>query len=137
MTKTKKLLLSSLFLSPNFLMAQNASLSGVVRYKDDRLPAPYVNVSLAGQKIVCDEKGQFAMNGMKPGTYEMQVTYFDHDTLKETIVLEDGELLRTELFINQPKWVKDLKHAQSEKARQDSIELASRKYKAKRHQPKY
>jgi hypothetical protein len=138
MKKSKKILLSSLVLSPNLLMAQGA-LTGKVLYKEDKSAAPYVNVALAGtdRKIMCDEKGQFSLNNVNPGTYELQVTYFDHDTLKETIVIKDKEQLTTELYMRQPKWVQDLKHAQQEQARQDSLEFANRKYKAKRHQPKY
>lgn len=138
MTKTKKLLLSSLFLSPNLIMAQS-TLTGVVRYKEDQSPSAYVNVSLVGtdRKVMCDELGKFTIPDVKPGTYELQVTYFDHDTLKETIVIKEGEQAKAELFIRQPQWVQDMKRAQLEKARQDSAHFASRKYRAKRHQPKY
>lgn len=138
----KNLIAGSFFLFPQILIAQT-TFTGSILYKDDSSPAPYVNVTVAGQhsktnfKAVCDEKGHFSFSELPDDDYRLQVTYFEHDTLNEMVTIRNGEPLKSILYIAQPKWIKDMKQAEQQKARQDSLEYSNRKYRAKRHQPKY
>jgi hypothetical protein len=135
----KKLIAGFILFSPAIIAAQNASITGNIRYREDNAPAGYMNVQVPGTtaKTSCDENGHFSIDNLAAGTYVLQVTYFEHDTLNQTVTLKEGEHLSSTILVAQPKWIKDMKQAEKQKAAQDSINNVNRKYTAKRHQPKY
>lgn len=136
----KKFILTGvLLIAAKFSMGQNGSIQGNVKYKNDNSPAGYVQVAITGtpHKVVCDEHGRFALNNVAPGTYTLELTYFEHDTVQETIVIKPEERLTPVLFMEQPQWIRQLKQQQVEQARQDSLNFANRKRRPKKDRPKY
>jgi hypothetical protein len=135
----RTVLLGALFLTGKLSIAQNGSIQGSVRYRNDNTPAGYMQVAVVetGQKAICDEQGRFALNNIAPGIYTIQLTYFEHDTIKQTIVLKPEERLTPLIMVNQPQWITDMKKGQLEQARQDSINFATMKRRPKKDRAKY
>lgn len=136
----KTILLGALFITAKLSISQNGSLQGSVRYRNDNSPAGYMQVAVVetGAKAICDEHGRFSLNNIAPGSYTIMLTYFEHDTLRETIVLKAEDRLTPVFLVNQPKWIMDLKQKQVEQARQDSLHMVSGKQRRpKKDRAKY
>lgn len=135
----KFILPGALLLIGKLSVAQNGSIQGNVKYQNDNSPAGYVEVAIRGtnHKAVCDEYGRFALNNIPPGTYTLELTYFEHDTVKTTVTLKPEERLTPMLFMEQPQWIRELKQQQAEQARQDSINFSKTSRKPKKDRPKY
>lgn len=134
------ILSGALFITANLSLAQNGSIQGNVRYRNDNSAAGYIQVAVAGtgHKVLCDEHGRFAITNVAPGTYTIELTYFEHDTVKETVVLKPEERLTPVFFVNQPQWVQEMKQKQVEQARQDSLNFTNNKLRRpKKDRPKY
>ena len=79
------------------VVAQTASIRGIVVAEDDGLPLQGVNVvarSTAGEfwGAVTDGDGFYVISRLAPGTYEVQVSFVGFQTRRDTLALEVGEM---------------------------------------------
>lgn len=92
MQKTYFVALMLLFLAIS-ANAQNAVLKGVVTQKNDQQPLSGVNVYFSGttKGTATNNKGGFQINRLKPGIYDLVVSFSGFKRIKETVTLKAGE----------------------------------------------
>ena len=75
------------------LQAQTASISGIVSSEGD--PVPYTKVFLTGTQMgsSTDEKGEFTIENIPAGTYEIQTSAIDYIPTSDSITFQDGQHL--------------------------------------------
>ena len=79
--KTAKLpLLATLLLGSQLALA-DASLMGSVIDQSSILPGATVTVVETGARVQSDERGQFILKGLQPGTYNLKITYVGYEPL--------------------------------------------------------
>ncbi|WP_167611315.1 TonB-dependent receptor [Maribellus sediminis] len=74
--KTIKIILI-LLLAPFWMLAQKASLSGIVLDATNNEPLPFVNVLVSGTTIgtITDENGRFVFNDLEPGFIRVEASF--------------------------------------------------------------
>ncbi|WP_167616866.1 TonB-dependent receptor [Maribellus sediminis] len=74
--KTIKIILI-LLLAPFWMLAQKASLSGIVLDATNNEPLPFVNVLVSGTTIgtITDENGRFVFNDLEPGFIRIEASF--------------------------------------------------------------
>ncbi|MGY4384891.1 hypothetical protein ACVWYN_001925 [Pedobacter sp. UYP24] len=91
----RKLILSVLFLLATYTaQAQlNYSITGTVRgEKDGRLPGATVFLDGTEKKTATNENGEFRLDNLSPGTYELTVHYLGFNTLKQNVIILDKSI---------------------------------------------
>ncbi|OQP56642.1 TonB-dependent receptor [Niastella populi] len=84
------------------LAQQNGVLQGQVTTADGK-PAESITVSLANFKktTATNQKGEYKLTGIKPGTYTIRVTGVGLTTVEKTITINAGEILVTDFSLNE------------------------------------
>src|SRR5687768_5671784 len=80
----RQLLLSLLFISISAIaFGQQAIIKGSVFNKINNQPIPFANVAVQGTTagVVADESGNFEINNLPPGLYNLQVSFVGFKTL--------------------------------------------------------
>jgi TonB-dependent receptor len=89
--KTAKLpLLATLLLGSQLALA-DASLMGSVIDQSSILPGATVTVAETGARVQSDERGQFILKGLQPGTYNLKITYVGYEPLQTTVTVMADE----------------------------------------------
>lgn len=86
------LLLMLFVQSVSMAQASAVSISGVVIDKSQSTGMPYVNVILKTEKdsvfiggTVTDEQGRFTLNNVKPGSYDLELSFVGYKTLRKSL----------------------------------------------------
>ena len=73
-------------------IAQNASVSGIVKEKSSTSPMPYVSVTIKSEKdsalivgTITDEDGRFTLNNIKQGRYYIEVSFIGYSTHRQSL----------------------------------------------------
>lgn len=89
--------LSLLMLSASSLFAKNGVentgiIKGTITTSDSK-PAVAATVQLKGSKkaVLTNEKGEFSLENIEPGSYELQVSLIGYETLLQSVTVEAGE----------------------------------------------
>lgn len=84
-------------------LGQNAGVKGFVYDKSTGEPAIYINVYFEGTTLgsSTDLNGYFVINKVPAGNYQLLVTSLGYDTIRESIVLNSGELISKKFFIEE------------------------------------
>lgn len=87
------LVVTVLLLSAVFANAQNAMLIGVVTQKENQQPLPGANVYFSGTTTgtATNNQGEFQIKRLKPGNYDLVVSFSGNKRIKENITLKAGE----------------------------------------------
>lgn len=97
-----------LFLLANTVLAQNATIKGLVR--SDTAVVSYATIGLVGTNIGCtaNEKGFYKMSNIKPGKYILRISSIGFRSYDKSITLKEDEtvtvnanLLTDELSLNE------------------------------------
>jgi uncharacterized membrane protein len=70
------------------LFAQSSMLTGTVRSGTETLPS--ATVSIAGQTIITNHKGQFSVS-LNPGTYITVITHVGYKKIETSITIAAGK----------------------------------------------
>jgi iron complex outermembrane receptor protein len=81
----------------NSLFGQATALTGTVRSEFETLPS--ATVSIAGQTIITDNKGQFSMI-LNPGTYILVITHTGYKKIETSITIVAGKEYNVEYNMN-------------------------------------
>ena len=81
------------FLAGGILVAQSSSLSGTVTDQDSKEPLTGANIIVNGttKGAVTDYNGDYSINGLSEGSYEIIVSYLGYSTLTETVEIYGNE----------------------------------------------
>lgn len=81
------------FLAGGILVAQSSSLSGTVTDQDSKEPLTGANIIVNGttKGAVTDYNGDYSINGLSEGSYEIIVSYLGYSTLTETVEIYGSE----------------------------------------------
>jgi hypothetical protein len=79
---------------PAILLAQNGTVTGKIMSADIQIPLPNASVFLSNATFGTSSgtDGTFTMRNVKPGQYELVVTYVGYDTYYQTIMVGTGTL---------------------------------------------
>ena len=82
-----------LLFSAVFANAQNVVLKGVVTQKNNQQPLPGANVYFSGTTTgtATNNKGEFQIKRLVPGTYDLVISFSGFKRIKKTITLKAGE----------------------------------------------
>src|SRR5258706_337177 len=82
-------LIWSIFVAQGLLAADIAH-HGVVRWRNQAVPGAVVMVSSAGQMATTttDERGEYRVEGLKPGTWTVHVEMFGFQTIERSVELD-------------------------------------------------
>ena len=87
--------------------AQNAQELGTVQgFLFDREtgePVQFSTLFLKGTRLgtTSDINGYYSLNRIPPGTYILQITNLDYDTLKAPLTVKSGELLQRKFYLRK------------------------------------
>ena len=77
-------------------IAQNASLSGIVKEKSTTNPIPYVSVTIRSEKdsalilgTITNEDGRFTLNNIKQGRFYIEVSFIGYSTHRQSLFVGD------------------------------------------------
>ena len=86
-------LLAFLFGVCTLLNSQNTSLEGRILDKEKNRPLPGAHVYLAGTNVgtASNNKGAFKLSNVKPGTYDLIVSFSGFGRIKKTVELDEGK----------------------------------------------
>lgn len=81
-----------LLISVTFANAQNAVLKGVVTQKEKQQPMPGASVYFSGTTIgtATNNKGEYQIKNVKPGEYELVVSFSGFSRFKKKIAIKEG-----------------------------------------------
>lgn len=81
-----------LLFSAVFAGAQNTVLKGVITQKNNQQPLPGANVYFSGTTTgtASNNQGEFQMKRLKPGTYDLVISFSGFKRIKENITLTAG-----------------------------------------------
>ncbi len=84
------------------LAQQNGVLQGKITTADGK-PAESITVGLANLKktTATNQKGEYKLTGVKPGTYTIRVTGVGLTTVEKTVTINAGEILVTDFSLNE------------------------------------
>lgn len=85
-------LLTFLFGICSLLNSQNTSLEGQVLDKENNRPLPGAHLYLEGTNVgtASNNRGAFRLGNIKPGTYDLIVSFSGFGRIKKTVELEEG-----------------------------------------------
>lgn len=98
--------------------AQNAIVKGFIYDAENNSPIIFTNVFFEGTQIgaVTDVNGYFSINKIKPGNYNLMVTFLGYDTLREAIqISEPNQIITKQLYIKKSSIDLDVFEVSSEK----------------------
>lgn len=89
--------------------ADTARIVGSVRERGSRAPVPGAPVGTlsdggrgaAGLEVLADARGEFALEGLEPGTYELVATSPDHRTERLPVTLGEREEVRVDFLLER------------------------------------
>ena len=91
-------------LLPGFVLAQthHATLQGRITTADGQ-PAEFVNVMLKGttKGAMTDEQGRYAIQGVKPGQYQLLVSFIGMETRQQAVTVERGQTLTVDVVTRE------------------------------------
>lgn len=81
-----------LLVTAGIVNAQNAVLKGVVTQKDNQQPMPGASVYFSGTTtgIATNNKGEFQIRNLKPGDYDLVVSFSGFSRQKQKIAIQEG-----------------------------------------------
>jgi iron complex outermembrane receptor protein len=88
--------------STTFASGLNEEAGGAIRGKvttSDGQPAVGVNVTLKNTRksTFTDEEGNFIINGLEPGDYQLEISLVGYETKQENITIENGKTARVQI----------------------------------------
>jgi len=94
------------FLCMSFAFAQSGTISGKVIDKKDNQPLPFATISLkAGDKIITgvltDEKGEYKLDQINFGKYNLEVQFIGYKTLKQSIDVNQKQIKLPNILIEE------------------------------------
>ncbi len=97
----KLLIIGMLFTSG--LLAQSGSIKGFVYDKETGEPIIFTNVYLKSTTygISTDVNGFYNLTKIKPGDYQLVVTYIGYDTVQAPVTIIAGKTVTRDLFLNK------------------------------------
>ncbi|MBN2683348.1 MAG: TonB-dependent receptor [Bacteroidales bacterium] len=93
----------TLFLSPFFIQAQNATIRGFVYEKATGEPVLFTNVYLEGttRGAATDDIGYFNISNVPPGSYTIVVSNLEYEKLSVKIGVKPNEILTQQLYLTK------------------------------------
>ena len=90
----------------SFAFAQSGTISGKVIDKKDNQPLPFATISLkAGDKIITgvltDEKGEYKLDQINFGKYNLEVQFIGYKTLKQSIDVNQKQIKLPNILIEE------------------------------------
>lgn len=92
-----------LYLNPSFAFAHSGSLKGGLYDETSQKPLEGANVFIKdlNKGAVTDVFGTFFINDLKPGTYEISISYIGYETLKENITIIEDQTVEIKKHLKQ------------------------------------
>ncbi len=92
-----------ILLFPFFSISQNASIRGFVYEKESGEPVIFTNVYLLGTTYGAstDVNGYFTISQIPAGEYTLIVTYLGFDTIREPVILKQGQIINKRLYMEK------------------------------------
>ena len=79
---------------------KNGHIKGTVTTNDGR-PAASVSVQVKGtaKATITEEDGSFAINNLRPGQYQLQITLVGHENALETVTVEEAKTVKVSILL--------------------------------------
>lgn len=108
--------MNKIFLSILFLLVFNHSqaqvtfsIAGTVKNsKDGWLPAATIFLDGTERKTYSNENGEFKLDNISPGTYQLTVHFVGYKTLKENVIIEDKSMFVNLLLEHSEETLKEV-----------------------------
>lgn len=81
-----------------YVSAQQQIVTGIVSDNNQPLPGATVKVNGSNKIILTDVDGKFTINDLKPGHYNLQMSYIGYDSQSMSIDLTSNKSLELESF---------------------------------------
>ncbi|MHA4811477.1 carboxypeptidase-like regulatory domain-containing protein, partial [Flavitalea flava] len=79
---------------------KNGHISGKVTTNDGKAAASVsVTVKNTTKATLTEENGSFLINGMKPGTYQLEVSLIGYANALQTVTVEEGKTIRVDIVL--------------------------------------
>ncbi|RZK25711.1 MAG: carboxypeptidase-like regulatory domain-containing protein [Flavobacterium sp.] len=85
------------------------SISGTVKnVKDGELPGATIFLDGTEKKTYSNEKGEFKLDNLSPGTYQLSVHFVGYKAYKKNIIIEDKSIITTVLLEHSEQTLKEV-----------------------------
>lgn len=91
--------LTVLIYCSSIVVAQQASISGIIQSENDILPYATIEIPQENLSTTTDENGYYTFENLSAGTYQLQVSYVGYMPLKSKVMLGEEEKLTLNLNI--------------------------------------